>query len=204
MSKFYAVSRGRNPGIYDSWVECSKQISGRPNSLYKAFHSKETAEKWLKQNSEVVKVDQKAAFLNSIDRTDIYIEGLVGNRGCCYGVLIADSSSPKELSGVIDSSLGKNGDYAKLYAIAVAILNTKEKINIFIGSQYLIDLLTKYVNEWISNGWITSTGTPVPNRDLIEYIHNLLKVRDVKFYFVTNNDSLELSTRTKALTMQHL
>jgi viroplasmin and RNaseH domain-containing protein len=28
MSKFYAVRAGHNPGIYDTWEECQKQISG--------------------------------------------------------------------------------------------------------------------------------------------------------------------------------
>lgn len=37
MSKFYAVKKGRIPGIYTSWPTCQKQISGFSGALHKSF-----------------------------------------------------------------------------------------------------------------------------------------------------------------------
>lgn len=36
-SAFYAVARGRKPGIYGSWLECCKQVNGFSDARYKKF-----------------------------------------------------------------------------------------------------------------------------------------------------------------------
>lgn len=41
--KFYVVWQGRMPGIYNSWVECKRQITGVPNAQYKSFKSADEA-----------------------------------------------------------------------------------------------------------------------------------------------------------------
>lgn len=40
---YYVVWNGRNPGIYDSWNECSKQVFGFKNASFKGFHSLDDA-----------------------------------------------------------------------------------------------------------------------------------------------------------------
>lgn len=42
--KFYVVWEGRNPGVYDTWEDCSRQISGFTGAVYKSFPAKEQAE----------------------------------------------------------------------------------------------------------------------------------------------------------------
>ncbi|MDR3061371.1 MAG: ribonuclease H family protein [Dysgonamonadaceae bacterium] len=42
--KYYIVWKGIEPGIYDSWTECKRQIDGFEGALYKSFDTKETAE----------------------------------------------------------------------------------------------------------------------------------------------------------------
>lgn len=37
--KYYVVWQGHNPGIYDSWTECQRQIKNFPDARYKAFPS---------------------------------------------------------------------------------------------------------------------------------------------------------------------
>lgn len=44
MSKFYAVRAGHQPGIYDTWAECQKQISGFRGAQFKSFTTREDAE----------------------------------------------------------------------------------------------------------------------------------------------------------------
>ncbi len=45
--KYYAVRRGRQEGIYTSWVDCKAQVHGYPGAQYKAFSTKEGAEAYL-------------------------------------------------------------------------------------------------------------------------------------------------------------
>ena len=36
---FYAVVKGRNPGIYSSWTECQQQVDGLKHNSFKGFNS---------------------------------------------------------------------------------------------------------------------------------------------------------------------
>ena len=42
--KFYTVWEGHEPGVYDSWTECQRQIKGFPGAKYKSFKSQQEAE----------------------------------------------------------------------------------------------------------------------------------------------------------------
>jgi ribonuclease HI len=48
--RWYVVWEGDNPGIYDTWAECKKQIDGFEKALYKAFESFEEAATAYKSN----------------------------------------------------------------------------------------------------------------------------------------------------------
>jgi ribonuclease HI len=41
--KWYVVWKGIEPGIYDTWLDCKRQIDGFENALYKSFESSEEA-----------------------------------------------------------------------------------------------------------------------------------------------------------------
>ena len=56
---FYAVARGRAPGVYRSWTECQAQVHGFAGARFKRFDSKESAEAFLAEHgvqSEAVAV----------------------------------------------------------------------------------------------------------------------------------------------------
>jgi len=42
--KYYVVWQGHEPGIYDNWTECQRQIKNYPDARYKAFSSLAAAE----------------------------------------------------------------------------------------------------------------------------------------------------------------
>ncbi len=44
-SKYYVVWKGRRPGIFSTWEECSAQVSGYPGARYKAFDTRLQAER---------------------------------------------------------------------------------------------------------------------------------------------------------------
>jgi len=45
--KLYAVAKGRNVGIYESWTQCLTQIKGYSGAKYKSFASREKAKSYL-------------------------------------------------------------------------------------------------------------------------------------------------------------
>lgn len=51
--KFYAVAKGRTPGIYNTWNECSLQVIGFSGAKYKLFPSLIEATNYIEQNSNI-------------------------------------------------------------------------------------------------------------------------------------------------------
>jgi len=41
--KYYAVRKGRNTGVFETWDECKKSVSGFSGAAYKSFTSREEA-----------------------------------------------------------------------------------------------------------------------------------------------------------------
>jgi ribonuclease H-related protein len=41
--KFYAVRKGRVPGIYSTWDSCAAQVKGYPGAVYKSFKTQDEA-----------------------------------------------------------------------------------------------------------------------------------------------------------------
>ena len=48
--KYYAVKKGKKPGIYRSWEECRAQVSGFSGACYKSFLSEEEALAFLQDD----------------------------------------------------------------------------------------------------------------------------------------------------------
>ena len=47
---FYAVRKGFNVGIYDTWAECSKQTNGFSGAEFKKFSTLKEAQNYITQN----------------------------------------------------------------------------------------------------------------------------------------------------------
>jgi hypothetical protein len=47
--KYYAVKRGRNPGIYSRWEDCKEQVHGYSNNSFKSFETYDDAEDFVGQ-----------------------------------------------------------------------------------------------------------------------------------------------------------
>ena len=45
--KYFAVARGRAPGIYLTWEECNAQVFRFPNARHKSFYDKIAAEEFV-------------------------------------------------------------------------------------------------------------------------------------------------------------
>ncbi|XP_012525622.1 ribonuclease H1 [Monomorium pharaonis] len=48
---YYAVAKGRKPGIYATWNECSAQVLKFPGSIYKKFATEREAQNFIKERS---------------------------------------------------------------------------------------------------------------------------------------------------------
>ena len=64
-AKFYAVRKGKKPGIYMSWDICKQQTDGFPGAEFKSFPTREAAEEYIGQKQQTVeKEPENYAFVD--------------------------------------------------------------------------------------------------------------------------------------------
>ena len=52
-SKWYAVAKGRVPGIYTTWDECKAQVAGFSGAIFKSFKTRTCAETFMSSNGNL-------------------------------------------------------------------------------------------------------------------------------------------------------
>jgi ATP-dependent DNA helicase PIF1 len=67
---FYAVARGNNTGIVNTWDECKVQIDGYKGAVFKKFDTKEDAEKFIADNLISSKTNLVAYYIRQKDLWD--------------------------------------------------------------------------------------------------------------------------------------
>eukprot|EP00956_Cyclotella_meneghiniana_P010870 scaffold15231_cov66-Cyclotella_meneghiniana.AAC.8 len=74
--KFYAVAKGRNPGIYNSWAECESQVKGFSGAIFKSFKTRPEAESFMTVNSSLPssttsssRTDNVVGYSNNVSNT---------------------------------------------------------------------------------------------------------------------------------------
>lgn len=75
--KYYAVKKGRIPGIYLSWDECKKQVNGFSGALYQSFSTQQEAQLYLES--------MEASSVNDFDCV-AYVDGSYDHRILAYGI----------------------------------------------------------------------------------------------------------------------
>ena len=83
--KYYAVQKGREPGIYNNWDDCKAQVDGFVGAVYKSFKSFDEACKFLNKDGydkkipkEILLPDTAYAFVDGSYNPATMIAGYGG------------------------------------------------------------------------------------------------------------------------------
>ena len=68
--KFYAVKKGKVPGIYTSWDACKSMVHGFPGAVYKGFATRAEAEQFLEEKIMRLSTVRLTVLLPSMDMAD--------------------------------------------------------------------------------------------------------------------------------------
>lgn len=145
MSKFYAVARGRQPGIYSSWDEAKAQVNGYPRALYKSFKTQTDAEAFI--NSATT----EPTTITSVNKVILYTDGSCDNRYGGCGILIKLLDGKIEEYSVPLSEYPTTNVRAELYAIYYGLDFVKQlnvgqtsgiQVDVYTDSSYSIDEVT--------------------------------------------------------------
>ena len=90
--KYYAVQKGRSTGVFFSWEECQKQVSGFPGAIYKSFTTIEEAEAFAKGLSISEKKTDGELLASEAGTLVAYVDGSYNaeNNQYSYGMVLLD------------------------------------------------------------------------------------------------------------------
>jgi ribonuclease HI len=206
--KFYAVFKGRRPGIYTSWFGDNgafSQVNKYPGAVYEGFSTKEEAEKFLsrKQYEKPAPVrplaqqslfeDKKSAVeinrdetVTPGDRVLIHTDGgALNNPGPGgYGAVIEDGERRIEISGGYRRTTNNRMELMACIK-ALEYLEKPSKVTLYSDSRYVVDAVSKgWADKWRKNGWMRNKADSAMNADLWERLLDLLRRHRVDFKWV--------------------
>lgn len=72
-TKFYAVKKGRQTGIFLTWAQCQEQVKGYPGAIFKSFPTKEEALAYL--GGQEVKVAMPQSATSTLKTPYAFVDG---------------------------------------------------------------------------------------------------------------------------------
>lgn len=202
--KYYAVLRGRKPGIYTTWFGsggAEEQVRAFTGARFKGFEHKKDAEAFMAGTgtpsfSGKGRVESKGH--GGGDREEgcdpasfsirIYSDGgAIGNPGPGgYGtLLIREDGSREEFSGGF--ALTTNNRMELLGAIIglEAVRGVTVPVLLTSDSRYLVQGIEKgWARGWRARGWKRADGQPALNPDLWGRLLDVLEGMEVRFCWV--------------------
>lgn len=133
MAKFYAIKKGRIPGIYTNWSEVKKQVEGFSGSDFKAFSTEKEAKSFLEESLPTLEREEQldVEFDVPNDFIEIYVDGSYSSNPPIYGsgwvaVEGDESIKKKSFSGEDERYLKSNQVPGEVFGCIDAINWAKE------------------------------------------------------------------------------
>jgi ribonuclease HI len=171
--KFYAVRKGNKVGIYNTWDECRKQVSGYSGAEYKSFSSLEEANEYLSIDKKIF--DEDKEYIKA------YVDGSYEHSLRAYGSGVVILKGEK-----IQETFSVRGDDKNL----VAMRNVAGEIEASkIAMKYCIDndikdliLYFDYegIEKWCSGVWKANKEGTIKYKKYYDSIKNKLNVKFIK------------------------
>ncbi|MEO3347420.1 MULTISPECIES: ribonuclease H family protein [Romboutsia] len=172
--KFYAVRKGRNNGIYNTWNECKEQINGFSGAEYKSFTTIEEAKSYIYGESGV-KIQEGKELVKA------YVDGSYEHSIREYGsgvVIIKNEEVIKTYS-----KKGNDKDLVGMRNVAGEIEAAKIAMNYCIDNN--INNLILYfdyegIEKWCLGLWKTNKEGTTKYKKFYDNIKDKLNVEFVK------------------------
>lgn len=147
--KFYAVRKGKKPGIYLTWDECQAQVHGFKGAQFKKFESRVEAEAFVRDEEYINKHD-----LESLPEgvMVVYVDGSynIEKKTFGYGIVSFTATGKKTYCGSLD------GDYADHRNVAGEVLAATEAIRMAL-KEGMKEMIIHYdyagIRHWALGEW---------------------------------------------------
>ena len=135
------------------------------------------------------------------EKVIIYTDGACsGNPGPGgWGAILMYKNAKKEISGGCKNT---TNNIMELTAVIEALkcLKVESEVQVYSDSAYTVNAFNqKWIYGWMKNGWKTSSGTDVKNKELWQELYSLTQKHKVEFIKVKGHADNEFNNRCDEL-----
>ena len=153
--KFYAVKVGKQPGIYKTWAECQKQVTGYSGALFKSFPTEAEAQDYISGNAPGTPLDSNQNERPAGEYYDIYVDGSYHNKRYSWGFAVYNGSQVIHTA----SGVGQNAEAVAIHNIAGELEATIEAVK-WAETQDIGSITIHHdyigISEWATGKWKTN------------------------------------------------
>lgn len=160
--KYYAVAKGKTPGIYLTWNDCKAQVDGFSGAVYKGFATMQEAEEFVVRYGDRITAVDKQKNMQPDDNTEpvstdthlvAYVDGSYEHsmRQYAYGCVLVLAEDTVTLNGS-----GNEEDYVTMRNVAGEILGSEHAIRWAVEHGYSsITIYYDYegIEKWANGIW---------------------------------------------------
>lgn len=134
-------------------------------------------------------------------KIEIYTDGACrGNPGPGgWGALLRFGEHERELYGAEDETTNNRMELLAAISALEALRNDRYPVVLTTDSRYVMDGITKWMDNWKKRGWKTANRQPVKNEDLWRRLDELVSRHQVEWQWVRGHSGHEENERVDAL-----
>ena len=172
-SKYYAVKKGKKPGVYLTWDECKAQTDGFSGAIFKSFKTQEEAEAFIGNKKEDTIEDKKPQVYAFVDGSFNVKTGVYG-----YGGFLFDGQDKHILSGS-----GDDAEMATMRNVAGEILGSMAAVEkaIELGIKEL-SIYYDYmgIEMWATGAWKRNKEGTIAYHEYMNSVRDKIQINFIK------------------------
>ena len=198
--KYYAVRRGKMPGIYTSWEACKTQVHGFSSAEYKSFSTREEAEAYMGLERDQTGGKSPEELAVEPGTLVAYVDGSYsGGAEFSYGAVLIDAKGEHTLEEKL-----RDAELAKMRNVAGEIKGAEAAMRYALNHKFArLIIYHDYegVAKWCQGDWKTNReGT----RAYKEYYDGICGKLDISFVKVAGHSGNIYNDKADALAKHAL
>lgn len=175
---YYAVKNGRNPGIYSTWDECKREVTGFSGAVYKKFKTYEEAESFIGNIEEEIKIKD----IDELKDKEIiaYVDGSYRkeDHSYSYGVyLYSEDLEEKYSKRFFDEENAKSRNVSG--ELKGAIVAMKRGVELGYKKMYL-HYDYRGIEDWALGNWKTNLNLTREYKKTYDEVKDKMEVQFIK------------------------
>lgn len=189
--KFYAVKKGKVPGVYTTWDACRRMVHGFPGAVYKSFPTREEAETFAGITEAAVLPDGNGAAEKTASAA---VEVLAPDNAVNYAFVDGSFNSAAKVYGYggflvtggqryVISGSGRDPQMASMRNVAGEVLGSMAAVRkaLELG---LHDLTVYYdymgIEMWATGAWKRNKQGTIAYYDFMQSVKDQISLHFVK------------------------